>query len=174
MRTPEPVLREGDKPEEPLQEAVVREVHRILKLSGNRYILIESFGLDVAAFFRQGEHSYSRFLELKAFAGSRAGGIGFGHRKGLGAQVDLLLHSGEDLRIVDQAIRWILVNWLRPAGAKRYTFFTSVRAKKAAMNGVERDKQNNIRISDFDGELITWGELCEEMSSFLLTEKGSY
>ena len=31
---------------------------------------------------------------------------------------------------------------------------------------MERDKQNNIRISDFDDELITWDELCEEEAYF--------
>ena len=129
MRTPEPVLKEASHPEEPLHDSVVAEVHRILQAAGCTYALVEHFGLDVGIFVRREQSSQSRFLELKAFAGSRPGGVGFGNQKGKGPQVDLLLHSNDELGIADESVRWILINWLCPAGERRYAIFTCSRAK---------------------------------------------
>jgi hypothetical protein len=108
------------------------------------YLLLENFGLDIALLIGDNKQTRTRFLELKAFVGSRAGGVGFGNGRGRGAQVDLLLQPDTQLEIANGAIRWLLVDWTRPPGTRRYVVFTSMQAKRAAMGQVARGKQNNL------------------------------
>ena len=41
--------------------------------------------------------------------------------------------------------------------------------REVAMGGVKKGKQNNFRVNDFNDELITWEQLCDEMRLFLLS-----
>ena len=167
MATTEPILAEG---EAALQNALVAEVRRVLDESGNRYLLFERFGLDIAIFVERDDATHARLIEAKVFAGHRPGGVGFGTPSGRGPQVELLLHSSEQLRLVDSSIRWVLGNALLPEAAPRYAFFNSVRAQRAAMGGVRRGKQNNLRINDFADELLTWERLTGLLKGFLLDQ----
>jgi hypothetical protein len=82
--------------------------------------------------------------------------------------VELLLQPTSDLRTVDSSVRWILAMGTRSQGSPRYAFFTTVQAQKAVMRTVSRNKQNNLRVSDFEGELMTWDELMECIRQFLV------
>ena len=167
MITSEPDIIQSQNPEAGLHNAVVAEVRHILTQEGIAFILIEKFGLDVGVFIHNDGKDYVRFIEIKAFVGSRAGGVGFGNTSGECPQVDLLLHSPSELSIVDSSMLWLLGLGNRPKGSPRYSVFTSIQAKKAAMGIVQRGKQNNFRVNDFKNSLITWVQVSNELRQFL-------
>lgn len=165
----EPEFSQVKNPEQSLQAALVTAVRSLLKQSGADFILLEEFGLDIAAFIQQGSRDYVRMIEVKAFVGSRPGAVGIGNNRGRGSQVDLLAHPLEGLRIVDWSIRWVLGMGTLPRGSARYAVFTSAQAKKAVMgDGAARGKQNNLRVSDFEDELVTWDSLLTSLAEFLI------
>lgn len=174
MIGPEPTLDSketaaGEKAEARLQRALIGEIRRFIGDSNRSWAIIESFGLDVAAFC--GDHGFpqAKFLELKAYVGNRAGGVGF-----QGRQVDLLWNteanrsrSAEELKVFDSSVRWVLAHGLKPLGSPRYAIFTCLDAQNAAMGGVRPNKQNNLKISAFDNSLVTWEVLNTRIRSFL-------
>ena len=168
MSVPEPAIVRGHKPEQSVHHAVVTEIQSVLVDAGVEFVLLEGFGLDVAVFIRRGTELRVRFIEIKAFVGSRVGGVGFGNNAGKGPQVDLLLHAPTQLQVVNSSIRWLLALGNRPMDSPRYAFFTSVRAQRAAMGEVSRGKQNNLRVSDFHEGLVTWDRLLLLLRQFLL------
>lgn len=160
-------------PEACLQRAFVAQICAGLRDRGVPFVLIESFGLDVAVFATPNGHDRAAFFELKAFVGQRAGGVGFGNRKGFGPQVDLLFdqiagtHREPDgLRRLDRNIRWLLADGTRPPGSARYAIFTSEQAQAAAVGGVRTGKQNNLRIKSFD-HWHSWAEACKICLDFV-------
>ena len=167
-QTPEPDIVQGLNPESALHRAVVSEVHRVLVQNGARFILVEKFGLDIGVFVQHNGKEYARFIEIKAFVGSRAGGVGFGNSRGDGPQVDILIQPTTKLAILDDMVLWLLGMGNLPKGRPRYAMFSSVDAKKAAMGTVQRGKQNNLRVSDFQNTLVTWEQVADELRKFLL------
>ena len=163
----EPDFESDQSAESVLQRAFVCALEKILSSEKITFEIRENFGLDVAVFLNNENRSWIKLFELKAFVGGRPGGIGFGNQQGRGSQVDLLL--SESPKIFDPSIRWIMAYGLRPKDTPRYAFFTCAAAKKAAMGGVRRDKQNNLRVKDFENELFTWKELLERTYTFLVT-----
>jgi hypothetical protein len=163
--TEEPDIIKGENPEEQLQRAVKAEVTSILEHKKSEkslveYFIIERFGLDIAIFIRWIDSHFSvRFLELKAFIGSRQGGVGFGNQNGEGPQVDLLLMEDQRLNIAEQFIHWVLLDGTRKRGTPRFAMFDNERARHAAMGGVGRRKQNNFRVNELVQKAVTWDEL---------------
>jgi len=163
-------------PEQALQRALVDEIEAILgdkKAQGRllEHFLLQSFGLDLAVFAEwTGGTRSCLFLEMKAFVGSRAGGVGFGNQRGSGSQIDLLMLDVSQLHLADTFIRWVLVDGTRPRGAARYVFFDNRLARGAAMGGVGRGKQNNLRVNHLLRSGITWDQLSEELERFLCPE----
>ena len=148
-------------------------------LEGERltYVILEGYGLDVSVFLTKGERPWFRQLELKAFVGGRAGGVGFGNQQGRGPQVDLLWDAQRnqpripaELTTLDSSIRWILANGLKETGTPRYALFTCAEAQQAAMGGVRPGKQNNLRVSALQERWLSWPELIVQMQGFLLGE----
>lgn len=78
-------------PESEFHASVVHLVREILEQAGRKFLLVESFGLDIAVFVESPVGPYVRMLEVKAFGAQRMGGVGFGGPKGTGSQVNLLL-----------------------------------------------------------------------------------
>ncbi len=70
---------------------------------------------------------------------------------------------------LDSIVRWIYADATQPAGGRRYALFTCAKAKAAAMGGVARGKQNNLRTSVLRDYLLTWNQLCDEVRRFLLS-----
>lgn len=131
---------------------------------------MESFGLDLAVVVKWPDGSSSfKLLELKAFVGSRQGGVGVGTSSGQGSQIDLLMLDDEQLDLCDEFIRWIFVDGTEPEGTKRYAFFATSNAKNATMGTVLRGKQNNLRVSDLRKNLISWNELLAQLEQFLIS-----
>src|SRR3990170_2593893 len=165
----EPDIIQGSNPEDTLQAAVAEVFKKFLadkKSNGTlaEYFILEKFGLDIAIFMRlPNGHFTARFFELKAFVGSRQGGVGFGNQRGEGTQVDLLLLENSQLSLANQFIQWILVDGTRPRGSSRFAILDNNEAKNAAMGDVRRGKQNNLRVNDLMKNGITWTQLAESI-----------
>ena len=168
MGTSEPNMVQGQNPEAALHRAIVSEARRVLVQGGYQFILVEKFGLDIGVFVEHNGQKYARFIEVKAFVGSRAGGVGFGNSKGSGPQVDILIQPTTKLKILDGMVLWLLGIGNLPIGTPRYAVFSSAKAKKAAMGTVQRGKQNNLRVSAFKDHLVTWEQVVDELKKFLL------
>ncbi len=169
----EPDIIKGCGPEETFHRAIKNEIEEILsRMKSDRslieYFILDKFGLDLAIFMKWFDGSSTiRLFEIKAFVRSRQGGVGFGNRRGEGSQVDLLLLQEKQLILADEFIRWILVDGTKPKGTRRYAIFSSREAKSAAMGGVKRGKQNNLRVNQLMRNALTWDQLSEELKRFL-------
>jgi hypothetical protein len=156
-------------PESRFEAAIIEAVREITKEASCNCTVIPRFGLDVAFFLKTSNSPYARFLEVKCFTGARPGGVGFGDGRGDGLQVDLLLRSEAELHLMDCAVRWVLADATKPVGSPRYAVFNSHEAKAAAMNGVSKGKQNNLRIAAFRDRLVNWPVFYQALKSFLLS-----
>jgi len=155
-------------PEAAFQKALVVLIEDILKQEAKRFVLLQTFGLDIAVFIgTAGASSAVRLFEVKAFGGQRMGGVGFGNKQG-GSQVDLLLCQDSDFGLLDPSIRWAYADALQAPGAKRYALLTCAAAKKAAMGGVVRGKQNNLRVAALRDSLVDWSRFQSDVTTFLL------
>lgn len=176
-RSEEPLIGSNGAAEAQFQTAITTEVTSILereKANGflAEYFILEGFGLDLAIFLQWADGTSTvRFLELKAFVGSRQGGVGFGNGRGQGAQVDLLMLAQGRLALADGFTRWLLVDGTRDRGAPRYAIFDNIEASNAAMGGVARSKQNNLRVNQLMQHAVTWDTLSREIRNFLTSTK---
>ncbi|OAG27974.1 hypothetical protein [Thermodesulfatator autotrophicus] len=172
----EPDIEQGSKPEETFHKAVIKAVENLLeqkKVSGSlvNYFILQDFGLDIAVFMKWSNNRFTvRFFELKAFIGSRQGGVGFGNQQGKGSQVDILLLENSQLNLANQFIRWLLVDGTKPKGSSRFIIFDNIQAKNAAMGGVRRGKQNNFRINTLVNNATTWDNFLKELEDFLTSQ----
>jgi hypothetical protein len=171
---PEPAFEPGRKPEAELQKAVANAIIATAQERDIPFVLVKGSALDLVVLSANKEAPRVRMLELKAFVGARRDGVGFGDQKGQGAQVDLLWdslrnrpRSSEELELVDTFVRWVLGYGLKTMGTARYAFFTCSDAQSAAMGGVGPRKQNNLKVSAFEGALITWSELIDRVTDFV-------
>lgn len=170
----EPEIIKGQNPEGTFQIAIKKEITKMLdqKIIDDilkEYIILEKFGLDIAVFLKWADNRSSiRFFELKAFVGSRQGGVGFGNRRGEGSQVELLLLGDRKLGLADQFIRWILADGTKSKGIERFVIFNNKQAKNSAMGSVKKGKQNNFRVNVLMRKAITWNKLLEEIEHFLI------
>ena len=174
--TPEPDLSSRSAPEEALRRALLTEIERILELRTEApqfggletYFVLQDFGLDLAVFLTATSgHTSARFLELKAYTRSRRGGVGFGGPTGRGLQVDLLRLSEAELAAADQICRWILVDRTKPRDPAKFAFFSTSEARRAAMGGVQRGKQNNLNVRTLMSDAMTWHDLSRELEAYL-------
>jgi len=129
---PEPNIMQGQNPEAALHGAVVTEVHYVLSKAGAKFIIIEKFGFDIGIFIQHDGKEYARFIEIKAFVGSRAGGVGFGNSRGEGSQVDILIQPVDELTLLNASVLWLLGMDNLLKASPRYAVFSSVDAKKSS------------------------------------------
>jgi len=162
--TPEPQV---VTPESAFEEAIVDAVRDLVREARCGCVVVPKFGLDVALFIGTERGAFARFLEVKVYAAGRLAGVGFGTPGGAGPQVELLLNTDSDLRIVDDTIRWVLADATRPRGSARYALFDSRAARAAAMGEVRRGKQNNLRIGALAKGYMPWTDLLQELRRFL-------
>ncbi len=170
----EPDIRQGSNPEETFRKAVIEAIRNLLKqkrIDGSlvEYFILQNFGLDIAVFMKWWPNNRFtvRFFELKAFVGSRQGGVGFGNPQGKGPQVDILLLKNSQLNLANQFIRWLLVDGTMSKGSRRFVIFDNIKAKEAAMGEVRRGKQNNFRINDLVSNAKNWNDFLKELEEFL-------
>jgi hypothetical protein len=155
-------------PEEEFQRVVVALVRSLLGDANRRFLVFGGFGVDIAIFIEDPAVTRARFLEVKVFAAGRPGGVGFGNQRGRGPQVDLPLSPDSLLALLDPFVRWVYADATQRPGSARYALFTCTKAKAAAMGGVARDKQNNLRISALRDSLVGWDQPCSQLQEFLL------
>jgi hypothetical protein len=72
------------------------------------------------------------------------------------------------IEMLGATVRWVLGNRSQPVGSARYLFFTCMQAQQAALGGVRPGKQNNLNLSRFKAEWITWPELIEGIMAFII------
>lgn len=161
----EPDLSAG---EASLRKAVLTEIQAILETTGRPCLLLTDFGLDICVWMESGGQVTTRFIELKAFTGGRQGGVGFGNGSGKGSQVDMLIMGESDLALLESSTRWIVADATLPAGSERFAIVSATVAKRAAMNGVARGKQNNLRMTAFRPHVLKWHSFLECLRDFLL------
>lgn len=149
------------------EAALVAAIRKRLVASGVECVIIHGFGLDIGVFMRRPSGTLARFIEAKCFSAA-AGRIGFGNGTGSGTQVEVLLRSDSELAILDGAIRWVLMDTIRPHGSPRYAVFDCAKAQSAAAGGVARGKQNNFRVTAFSRDYVTWGALLDQIIGFLV------
>ena len=157
-------------PEAAFEEAAIAGIRSRLDRragAGLRYDIIQRFGLDTIVLILSGERLELRLLEFKAYAGQRMGGVGFGNQRGRGPQVDLLMLPDDLLASLTPYVRWCFADLTRLEDERRYSVITCWEAKRAAMGGVGRGKQNNFRIKDALHEPLAWGEMLDRVEGFL-------
>lgn len=153
-------------PESEFEKEIIRLVSAELShMPGS--IIIPRLGLDIAIFLREANVARALFIEVKAYGAQRMGGVGFGTSIGKGSQVDILLQSEEKLSLLDQFIRWAIVDATSPPGSERYGLINCTQARHAAMGGVAQGKQNNFRLGTIRHSLKPWVAFCGEISKFL-------
>ena len=165
--TPEP----GISSEAGFQAAVLSALRLRLESRDSpivKYSMLEKFGLDVAILVQSQVNTTLRFIEFKAYAGQRSGGVGFGDQRGRGPQVDLLMSPDSVLASLDRSVRWCFADLTRPHGQRRYSVITCAEAKHAAMGTVRHGKQNNFRVKDALSRPLTWNQLLGALETFLL------
>jgi hypothetical protein len=154
--------------ERSLDDALVAAIRVRLKQGDVDASVLPRFGLDVAVFIRHATGTRVRFVEAKCFSAA-AGRVGIGNAGG-GTQVEMLLRPAEELAIINGAVRWVLVDRIRPQGSRRYAIFDCLAVRAAAAGGVVgRGKRNNLRISAFSDWYVTWNEMIEQVVEFLVT-----
>lgn len=106
----EPNIEQGINPENTFQVEVVQELKKFLEEKNHNgtlseYFILEKYGLDIAICTKWSNgHLMVRFFELKAFVGSRRGGVGIGDQKGEGNQLNLLLLENLQLSLANEFI----------------------------------------------------------------------
>jgi hypothetical protein len=159
------------KNEKELEKAIASAIQIGLDTDGIRSVVLQGFGLDLAVFTEKASTPRVCLFEIKAPADYH-GRCGFGNGCGEGNQIRLLFdeatqapRSQSQIGVFD-SVRWVLGNCSQPIGARRFLFFTCKQAQDAASNGVKPGKQNNLRLSAFEGLWITWHELIDRIRTF--------
>jgi hypothetical protein len=159
--------------EKELEHAVASAVQDMFLEAGVDAIVLRGFGLDLAVFTKMAGASSARFFEIKGFS-EHHGRCGFGNQRGEGNQIRLLFDETKQvprdqsqLGVFDLIMRWVLGNRSKPVGSPRFLLFTCMQAQNAAMNGVRPGKQNNLRLSDFHQQWMTWGQLLGGIKTFI-------
>jgi hypothetical protein len=101
VNVPEPSIHKDQDPEATLRSTLVHAISSLLTQADAKFLLLENFGLDIAVVIQYGDKNYWRFLEAKAYVGSRTGGVNVGSHKGAGRQLDLLYHDVSELQPFD-------------------------------------------------------------------------
>lgn len=159
--------------EKELEHALASAIQDMLLETGVDAIVLRGFGLDLAVFTKMAGASSAYFFEIKAFS-EHHGRCGFGNQRGEGNQMRLLFdeikqepRDQSQLGILDTVVRWVRGNRSKPVGSPRFVLFTCAQAQNAAMNGVRPSKQNNLRLSAFQEQWMTWGQLLGGIKTFV-------
>jgi hypothetical protein len=151
-------------PESEFQGALVGLIRLNIR-DDSSFLVVPSFGLDLAVFdFRLAGPRIS-FIEVKSFAGQRQGGLPFGAGKGLGPQVYML---GRDRApLFSRLVRWAFADGTLPVGTARYCLLDCDIASNAAMGGALVGKCNNFRVAALREHFVVWSIFCNALLSFL-------
>jgi len=169
FHVPEPNINPNiPKPEKAFREAVTKALEEILNYKKAKdqlieYCILQDFGLDIAVFIEWPNNLYTvQFFELKAYVESRPGGVGLSP-----TQVNILELENTKLKLLNQFVRWLLVDGTKQRGSKRFIIFDNIQAKNAVMGKLKKEKTNNLRIGDLTKNAITWKDFLNELNKIL-------
>lgn len=168
----EPDLVKGSKPEETLKNSLLQEIMEALTNAQQEevieeFFILPDFGFDLAVFVLQDGIMRSRFLNMKIYSGSRPKTVDIGDQKGSGNEMELLLLNKSRIAMADGAFRWVLCDITKQKGNRRFSIFSPEQAKEGLFDGLNKKKQNSVKVGSVMTFPLTWDDLSEHILSFL-------
>ncbi|HAA47604.1 MAG TPA: hypothetical protein DCE03_03840 [Synergistaceae bacterium] len=170
----EPDLIKGSKPEETLKNSLLQELMEALTQAQSEetieeFFILPEFGFDLAVFIQKEGLIRSRFLNMKIYTGTRPKTVEIGDQKGSGNEMEILLLNKSRISMAEEAFRWVLCDITKQKGNRRYSIFSPEQAKEGLFGGLNKKKQNSIKLGSVMTFPLTWDELSVHVVSFLIS-----
>lgn len=170
--TLEPEIVKGSKPEDSFQSGVLQETMAMLSSMQDRgdvdeFFLIPGMGFSLAVFIKKPSGDKVVFVDLKMFMGARPRVVEVGDNHGGGPEMDLLQLNTSRMSMAEDIFRWALVDITKSRGNKRYSIFSTSQAKDALAGGINKKKQNSVKLGPLMTFPMTWDELSRKLEEFL-------
>jgi len=168
----EPDLIKGSKPEETLKNSLLQELMEALTQAQSEetieeFFILPEFGFNLAVFIQKEGLIRSRFLNMKIYTGTRPKTVEIGDQKGSGNEMEILLLNKSRISMAEEAFRWVLCDITKQKGNRRYSIFSPEQAKEGLFGGLNKKKQNSIKLGSVMTFPLTWDELSVHVVSFL-------
>ena len=168
----EPEIQKGSRPEESFRSGFLHEVLEVLSALQqesriDEFFLLPDFGFDLGVFLGKEGRTRSIFFNLKMYMGAKPRVVEIGDQSGSGSEVELLQLNTARSAMAAESFRWILVDITKPRGNRRYSIFTTDQAKEGLMGGLNKKKQNSIKLASVMTFPMTWDELSGKLADFL-------
>jgi len=168
----EPDIVKGSHPEESFKIGLLQELLGILSSLQkeekiDEFFILPDFGFDLGVFVSKGGNTRSVFFNLKMYMGARPRVVEIGDQNGSGAEMELLQLNTSRSAMATGAFRWILVDITKPKNNRRYSIFTTEQAKEGLMGGINKKKQNSIKLGAVMTFSLTWDEISGKIATFL-------
>jgi len=168
----EPDIIKGSHPEDSFRTGLLQELLGMLSSLQeegkiDEFFIILDFGFDLGVFISRDGHTHSIFFNLKMYMGARPRVVEIGDQKGSGAEMELMQLNTSRSAMAAGTFRWVLVDITKPKGNRRYSIFTMDQAKEGLMGGINKKKQNSIKLGSVMTFSLTWDELSGKISQFL-------
>ncbi|HAG22742.1 MAG TPA: hypothetical protein DCG87_05545 [Synergistaceae bacterium] len=170
----EPDLIKGSKPEETLKNSLLQELMEALTQAQSEetieeFFILPEFGFNLAVFIQKEGLIRSRFLNMKIYTGTRPKTVEIGDQKGSGNEMEILLLNKSRISMAEEAFRWVLCDITKQKGNRRYSIFSPEQAKEGLFGGLNKKKQNSIKLGSVMTFPLTWDELSVHVVSFLIS-----
>lgn len=168
----EPDIIKGSHPEESFRTGMLQEIlGMLLSLQEeekiDEFFILPDFGFDLGIFLCREGVTRPVFFNLKMYMGAKPRAVEIGDKSGSGAEIELLQLNTSRSAMAAGTFRWVLVDITKPKGNRRYTIFTTDQAKEALMGGLNKKKQNSIKLGSVMTFPLTWDDLSGKISTFL-------
>jgi len=168
----EPEIQKGSHPEDSFRTGFLNEVLEILSRLQqeekiDEFFLLPDFGFDLGVFLSKNGQTKTVFFNLKMYMGAKPRAVEIGDQNGSGPEIELLQLNTARSALAAGAFRWILVDITKPRGNRRFSIFTTDQAKEGLMGGLNKKKQNSIKLASVMTFSMTWDELSGKLASFL-------
>lgn len=168
----EPEIQKGSHPEDSFRTGFLNEVLEILSRLQqeekiDEFFLLPDFGFDLGVFLSKKGQTKTVFFNLKMYMGAKPRAVEIGDQNGSGPEIELLQLNTARSALAAGAFRWILVDITKPRGNRRFSIFTTDQAKEGLMGGLNKKKQNSIKLASVMTFSMTWDELSGKLASFL-------
>lgn len=168
----EPDFVKGSHPEESFKIGLLQEILGILsslQQEGriDEFFILPDFGFDLGVFTSMEGRTRSLFFNLKMYMGARPRVVEIGDQNGSGTEMELLQLNTSRSAMASRSFRWAIVDITKPKGNRRYSIFTTEQAKEGIMGGINKKKQNSIKLGSVMTFSMTWDELSGKISQFL-------
>ena len=170
--SPEPEILKGAHPEESFRTGILHEVLEVLselQQGGmiDEFFLMPGFGFDLGVFLGREGRTRSVFFNLKMYMGAKPRVVEIGDQSGSWSEVELLQLNTARSTLAAESFRWVLVDITKTRGNRRYSLFTTDQAREGLMGGLNKKKQNSIKLASVMTFPMTWDELSGKLADFL-------